>query len=68
MAREGAADGLLDALLAAVRGQRRDLALELRELSASLDTRLTSTRSNAAAIRRAGLLQRINEFDPPPAG
>lgn len=68
LAREGAAYGILGALLAAARDGRRDLAPLLQLLAESLDSRLTSDHSNAPFRQRQALLDLIADLDRPPFG
>lgn len=62
LARDGAARGIFGALLGAVRAQRHDLAAELRALTLSLATAMTSDHSTLPARQRASLLKVIDEW------
>jgi hypothetical protein len=63
LAREGAAYGVLGALLAATRDGRRDLAPVLRSLAESLDPRPTVDHSNLPSRQRRVLIELVADLD-----
>lgn len=66
MAWDGAGEGVLGALLAAVGSRRRDLAEPIRGLAELLDPRQAADFSNAPLRRRNSLLKVITEFERAP--